>query len=643
MSLSKQLFFLMSFLFLIIFVVNYVTGVSNIKEYLQTEAKIHAEDTATSLGISLQPYIHDKSDTMLPTLINAVFDRGYYGRITLSNLEDRILVNRENPITFGIVPSWFSNTLPLETVTAVREINSGWNLVAKVMVEVHPGYAYLKLWNQAKRAFLYSVVTYVVSLVVLGAVLRMVMKPLHKIKSQAEAIGNGQFRTIDPLPWTKEIQSVAIAMNVMSDKIRQIITSLQTKLGDTERKLSTDSVTGLETRTSFDATLKQLFVSNTGGYIFLLRIDNLGEIARNRSNDDVDRFLHEFSNCIKESSSDHPGVYIYRLGGSEFAIIAKSIDRQHAEQLCRGLSDAFNAYGKKKEVPDIAHIGGISFDPLGTTQSIMSAALESYNKARLIGSNSFVIEEKSSGSFTKDEWAKRVKSVLDKDLIEIMISDQAEDLQDSTKDQILLEETNAKVHSEDGQALSIGTFISVADQLGFVTKFDQMILQKVLDHIRSSGVTHDVGVNLSFSSIANPDFRSQLYSLIEANKDISGRLVFCLTAYAAAKDLTLLLSFKDLVRRTGTKLMVKRYEPRFLELEVLKECNFDYIRLARNYTEDISGDGEKEALITTMVETGNLLDSIILAESVSVKDWPKIISLGVHGASRKNEAPKGIV
>jgi len=76
MSLAKQLFLLIGVVFLLIFSVNYFTGVRNVKEYLQTEAYIHAQDTATSLGISLQPHIDNSGDTLLPTLINAVFDRG---------------------------------------------------------------------------------------------------------------------------------------------------------------------------------------------------------------------------------------------------------------------------------------------------------------------------------------------------------------------------------------------------------------------------------------------------------------------------------------------------------------------------------------------------------------------------------------
>lgn len=636
MALSKQLFILISILFLIIFAANYITGVSNTRNYLQTEARIHAEDTATSLGISLQPYIKNRNDTILPTLINALFDRGYYGSIVLSDLEDQVLIERRNPETFDVVPNWFSKLLPLDTATAVSEINEGWNLVAKVTVTVHPGYAYLKLWEQAKRALIYSAIIYIVSLLVLAAVLRMVLKPLEKIEHQAEAIGNGDFVSIEPLPWTKELRNVASAMNVMSEKIKQVIDSLQAKLGDAERKLTTDAVTGLENKPNFDAALKQMFVNNAGGHVFLICVENLADLARSRSKEEVDRFLQNFAGCIKDASSDRGAISIFRLGGAEFALIAESLDREFAEQLSKGLSDGFSELGQKVGIDGVAHIGGIAFDPLGTTDSIMSAARESYNKARLVGLNSFVIGEKSAGARSKDEWIELVRSVVNKGLADIVISDRAEALQGAGAGEILLEEATARLGTDDGEEISVGTFISVAEEIDMATGFDLMILQKAFDYLHSAGGSHHIGVNLSFSSIGNPDFRSQLYGLIESNKDITSRLVFCLTAYAAAKDLKLLESFKDLIQRTGTKMMIKRYEPRFMELDVLKKYQFDYIRLARSFTQELANDVEKKNLITTMVETGNILNSTILAESVAELDWQQVIDLGVHGASKKS-------
>ena len=67
-----------------------------------------------------------------------------------------------------MVPGWFSRILPLETAAATSEINDGWILAAQMTVTVHPGYAYLKLYEQAKRALMYSALAYVLLLLVVA-------------------------------------------------------------------------------------------------------------------------------------------------------------------------------------------------------------------------------------------------------------------------------------------------------------------------------------------------------------------------------------------------------------------------------------------------------------------------------------------
>ena len=636
MSLAKQLFALISLLFLFIFSVNYFTGVSNIRNYLQTEAQIHAQDTATSLGVALQPHVEKKNDTYLPTLINVVFDRGYYLNITLKDLNDTILVERSNPQSFKIVPHWFSTVMPLEVSTAITEINKGWNIVAVLSVSVHPGYGYLKLWQQAKSALLYSSIAYLFSLFALALLLRVTLKPLERIEKLAILIGEGNYQTITPLPWTKEIKKVAQAMNLMSEKISQVIQSLQNRLGDAEKKLHTDPVTGLESKSSFEPALKQMFVAGEKGFLFLLQVDNLGEFAQEKPRETVDAFLQDLAKSLLKSTKTDVESQVFRISGSEFAIIAKGIEKRQAETLCTELSNGFKALEKSSGKIGVAHIGGIAFDPLGTSDTLVSAAQESYSKAKLIGQNSYVIGEDGTSAHSKDEWMELVKSNINDEKATIAITDSAIGLLEEDLGKVLLEEATAKVIDTNNEPLPIGTFVSVAEEMGLVTRFDMLILKKTLEHIGNLRITHNVAVNLSFSSLSDQDFRSELYNLLNDKKGPIANIVFCITAYGAAKDLQLLHSFNNLVKRLGAKLMVKRYEPRFMPLETLKGFNFDYIRLAKSLTENIVDDMEKQTLISTMVETGNLLDTTILAEKVTESDWKIVSDLGIHGAS-KNE------
>jgi hypothetical protein len=65
MTLSKQLLILISAIFLILISINFAISVENFKSYLEDEGQIHSQDTATSLGLSLSPYMNDTSDPII--------------------------------------------------------------------------------------------------------------------------------------------------------------------------------------------------------------------------------------------------------------------------------------------------------------------------------------------------------------------------------------------------------------------------------------------------------------------------------------------------------------------------------------------------------------------------------------------------
>ena len=85
MSLSKQLYIIISIIFILIFTGNFIISVKNTKEYLEIESITKAQDTATSLGMSLKTLLKDKYDPEIGSIINAIANRGFYKEIRLEN------------------------------------------------------------------------------------------------------------------------------------------------------------------------------------------------------------------------------------------------------------------------------------------------------------------------------------------------------------------------------------------------------------------------------------------------------------------------------------------------------------------------------------------------------------------------------
>ncbi|MBS97202.1 MAG: GGDEF domain-containing protein [Oceanospirillaceae bacterium] len=637
MTLAKQLLLLVSAMFLAIFAINFYTSLSNIRDYLQVESEVHAQDTATSLGLSLSPYILDQDDTILSTMVNTIFDRGYYLEIRLENIDGDTLVQRTNPKSFDDVPTWFTDLLPMQTVTASSEIDAGWVVGGEVHVTIHPGLGYLKLWQQARESLIFACIALAIFIGILFLLIRLVLRPLKRIESQALSIADGRFETIEKLPWTTEIKTVAHAMNLMSNKIERVITGLNQKLEATGKRLRVDELTGLETRSTFETEMKERFMSRQQGYVFIIRIHELGELAAKNSSERVDTFIREFVQQIRAGLEDQSanGQFLYRIVGSEFILISDSADQKSAEALCEKILSRLAQLGKQYDRENVAHIGGVAFDPQGTTAALVSAATEAYEKARLIGQNSFAITEYSANTRSMDEWKKLVAEIVDKKHVRIDYGMQAYSLSSGNEDRLIIEEAMSKVFDSDGEALPIGTFISVAETLGRIVEFDLHIVKQVLERIRVDNVAQDIAVNLSFTTLADNEFRRQVYALLHEHPAQAAHLVFSVTAYGATRNMPAFASFIEFAHRAGAKVILKRFESRFIPMNDLKSFKLDYIRLARIYTEHISSDSEKRRLVEAMKELGDLLNVNVLAEAVeSDADYEAIREIGLTAASR---------
>lgn len=633
MTLSKQLSILISVLFLAIFSVNYVISINNIRSYLQIESQVHAQDTATSLGLSLSPYILKESDPILKTMISAVFDMGYYKEIKLDNADDKTLVKLTNTKVFEEVPSWFIKLLPMETVTAESEINSGWTFGGTLFVTVNPGYAYLKLYQQAKNAFYFSLLAFSVWICVLFFVLRLTLRPLKKINELALAIADGHFDKIAHLPWTTEVKNVAHSMNVMSRKLSGVMTNLNDKLSALGQKLQLDGLTGLYNKNSFDSDLKQLYLEPTDGYLFLIKTDCLANLVKERGSEAIDAFLQACAAQLKQTAQNFSSeATAYHFYGAEFAVLARNIQPSQARKLAKSLSMTLSELGHVHHKDDIGHIGVVAIDPLGSPEDMLAAAHEAYEQAVIIGPNSYYIRTGDDRAKDIAEWKSLVFDVVDRNSYTIQFISPIQNLADQ---RILMDEAFIQVFDKHGTSLPVGLFVSIAEKYEKIVALDRGVIEKVIAHLESASPSLNIAVNLSSRTIKNGDFRAWLTQQLKQYAAIAPQLITSFSAYAVAKDFDAYHEFIVFLRTFGVRVALKRFDAQSMPLDKLKTLKPDFVRLSRELSNNLHGDSEKISFLQTVKEIGDLLDISILAENVLADtDFDIVKNIGLTGASR---------
>lgn len=732
MSLSKQLYIIISFIFFIIFAGNFIITVNNTKEYLQVESTTKAQDTATSLGMGLKSLMSDKSNPEIQSIISAIANRGFYKEIRLEDVsstfdDNDLIINSDLPDDenwiisevkvdtklgviksnkeeddlfnelallenqdihettpkkilytfkpsenfedgrileinfiasnetetinataqikiskviarvsraerFDYIPQWFVDFIPLKMTELKSEISDGWNTTAILYVSANAGDAYAKLYEQAKGAIIYAAVAFTFSILLLLVFLRFILKPLKNIEKLAQSISAGDFTIIKDLPWTIELRNVSIAMNDMSDKIKTAIHRLNANLDNMTQKLSKDDLTGLDLRQTFETDMKEMFISKSTGFVFTVKIDNLGAYAKNHTNKEVDTFLIAFSNILKNFAK---GFTAYRFYGSEFALIAKNMDEKEVIASIERLKFELGNFALVFNLTDVAHIGGTPFNPIGTTPGIIASANEAYEKAKLIGANEAFIRNDNDLARDMNEWRDLVFDIIDNQRFEIGYIGQAYCLDVKEQHLLIMEEAFTKARDRNGEDIPIGTFVSIAEKYDKILDFDKAVVLKVIDYIKELEISHSISINLSLDSVFDIKFKNWLKDRILENKKIASQLVFSVTAYGAAKDIEKFKYFIDSIHSAGAKIIIKRFETKFIPLDTIKGLNLDYIRLARSYTEGISKNASKQGFVEAIHELSSLLTIKILAENVKdEKDYNIVKDIGIYGASR---------
>jgi len=723
MSLSKQLNFIVSFLFLVIFLGNSVITIQNTKEYLKSESITKAQDTATSIGMILKTLISNKKDPEIKLTITAIADSGFYESIRLEDMfytftnkellqsanisnintiisdvkidlkygelitndddelleelnvlentkeiltnnidEDdiytfipsnkfkdndilnitfkvnnkiintnlkltKILVNVTKPVKFDNVPTWFINFIDLTLTEQKSEINDAWKITAVIYVKANAGIAYSKLYEQFKQIVIYNILAFLGSLILLSIFLKLILKPLKDIENLSNKISKGSFDTIKDIPWTSELRSVALSMNIMSNKIKSIINKLNDNVKEVSDALKKDKLTSLDIKESFINMLKDKFINKDKGYVFLIRISDLGGFAKVNGQETINDFIISFAKILKEV----PKSKAFRFYGSEFAMIFDDLTKEELKNITYLLKEEFINLAKELNKKDIANIGIIAFDQFDTVGGILSGVTEAYEMAKQVGPNEFFVKDKKEDSRGLLQWKELVFDIIDNKKVEI---NYIGDVLDESEN-VFMKEAFSKIKDENNNDIPIGIFLSIAEENNRIIDFDKIIINSVINKIKEDNIKYKIVINLATQSISDIKFLKWLRTKLEENNQIANQLIFSITAYSVAKDIELFVEFVNFTKLNHTNTMIKRFDINFIEIEDIQIINPTCIRLARDYTNGICHDLNKKSMVDSICKISELLGIEVFAENVKSNDDYKLIkTLGTKGISR---------
>jgi diguanylate cyclase (GGDEF)-like protein len=343
MTLYRQLVFFAVLFFFILFAGTWFVKFESTRSFLTNQLESHAQDTASSLSLAVSQYPNDM--VSIETMINALFDRGYYEAIRFIDPNGKKLLERNRRVVIEGVPAWFIKAVPLKAPEANAYVMTGWRQSGTIYVKSHAGYAYNSLWQDAKHTTLLFVVCGIFVFILGGLGLRMLLRPLSLVEQQAEALCRREYEIQRKIPKTRELQSIVLVMNRMTEKIKEMFYEQVRHAEELWERAYSDPLTGIGNRRYLESQATA-YLDNKDrdlkGVLLLIRVHGLEVLNNQRGFQIADELLKGVAASLREIAVRLTGAILGRLSGSDFILFLPDYPSSEADRLSHEVTKALS-------------------------------------------------------------------------------------------------------------------------------------------------------------------------------------------------------------------------------------------------------------------------------------------------------------
>lgn len=632
MSLIRQLWIAVVVMMTLAFVSSFLISTHKAKSYFEEQLLLKNIDNANSLALTLSQI--EKDPVTLELIIAAQFDTGHYQRIALLDPQGDPIQQRvfQGDSDTGI-PNWFRRYAHLSIEPGVAQVQDGWFQFGTLYVESHSRFAYQALWTTTRDLFIWFLIVSLAAGSLGSLILKYITRPLDDVVSQAEAIGGRRFITSKE-PRTLEFGRVVRAMNILSDRVRQMLDSERQRLEEMRYKNQHDALTGFANRDYFFSQLDALKKLDAEGQhaIILLRVRHLALLNKELGHQTTDHLLIDLSSELKSALGRLTGKYtaveMGRLNGSDFAIFFTDVAdlKQLSDELLHSMEkiNAIPTY-KQVELP----LAAIYFKSSSTRGDIMMRLDTQLAQAELkeMTCCQISMQEQAPMRFqTADEW----KAVLHQAITEERVSSELYPVV-NTQQQLVHHEAMMRLELS-GEVHRAGYFIPWARRLGMLPQLDLSMVIFALKQLTLQ--PGKVAINLSIETLKDVVTINTMLEELKRHPELTECFWFEVTERCAVQNPDVFADFCRQIKPLGCFIGVEKVGAEFAKIKRLEEIGLDYIKLDAAFLANLDENSTNLSFVRGVTTLAHSIGLLVIAEGVDETGLvPQLAALGVDGFS----------
>ena len=631
MSMYRQLWLAVIVSMLVALAGSLLASSLSARGYLSEQLTLKNDDNAAALALSLSIQGGDLVATELA--VSALFDSGHYESIRVTDPLGKVLVERRmSPGNYG-APAWFVQLLPIESRPGRAHISSGWKQFGTVDLVSNSRFAYDSLWQNVWELACALFLATLVGGYLGTLILRRLRAPLLAVIGQARAITERRFTTIEE-PDVPELKQLATAMNATVWRLKSMFEEETARLDSVRREANCDPLTGLANRSHFMARLQHALEAedSRGVGLILVRMADLAGINRRLGRDATDDLLKRFGAVLQGEAEQQADSLVARLNGADFALLLMG------QAGVRALADRLLPRLVQETAPFVgdcpAAFIGLGGFPRGME---MSAALSQVDAALAAaeadGGNAIREAGQAGGEDapkSAEEWSRLIRHSLDRHwvrLISFPVVDFGQRL-------IHRECPLRLMLDEQGEWLPAGRFLPIAERLRLTSRLDLSAIALGLKDLAAQADMTGLAVNLSASSLQEPNFRAELRILLRHNAQAARRLWLEVSESGVLKHFD---DFRDLcgeLKSAGCKVGIEHFGRQFSQVGQLHGLGLDYIKVDASFVRGLDDNPGNQAFLKGLCTIVHGIGIQAFAEGVvSEAEMRALAEVGFDGAT----------
>ncbi len=451
------------------------------------------------------------------------------------------------------------------------------------------------------------------------------LRPLLELREPLDRLARGETDVWVSHEGDEEIVAI-------SNALKSTIGAIKLRDAELRRLADYDSLTGLINKRSFDVVLenerKRVIKEHDSSALFYIDLDQFKYVNDTLGHEAGDRLLVQVAEMLK--SRMRSDDVVSRIGGDEFIVLAKSVDREGALEIASAIVKAMCGFvfAEQGKVFNIYCSVGISLleDNQCTADEVLSNADMACYTAKSQGRNRYFLFEAKAGANSRLDigWSHRIAQALSNNNFMLHFQPIVQvDESDMPSFEVLL-----RMLDDDGGIIPPNMFIPIAERFGLLADIDYWVIQRSMEQLNllnKQGKKVCLYVNLSGQLMDDPDFVERVLELKDELNIDARQMVFELTERAAVASLKAASIKMQKLRNHGFSFAVDDFGSGFSSFSYLKHMPVEFVKIEGEFVERIVDDEIDRAMVKSMIDVAKSCGKKVVAEYVCDENTFKML------------------